>query len=591
MMDIPRFGSVDNIRYGLSPTLDAWLAHFMTENRIEHLMDPGLNASPEQLRFMVALDKEGVYIPCSDGTLSLLLAPEMSRALLNQYLHRWRLMVELVRLQAPDRYLFRRILNLCRHKFRLYMHSHVLIPSRLMKRLNTIIMTQSGLDDLCRDRKRLLNRRARDLIQDGAFQAAINARPGRVIESMSIPDARFELSWLELSRLLVLSTLPDAWRTDEAVNASADKVVLNGLDRETSAQAEVMAPLRKRLAEAPAGGLTILILPSRSGGLLFDLLAAKALIRMGHRVVVALKAGFYFYSPAIWDMEDDPLIAAALADARVLSSPSATKNELLKDLKENPFLVISDGTRERLNLHRTSVSFARAWKEADIVIAKGEPNANRLVRTSYSFTRDVVCLYRDASGAFRLHFRPKPEWVRKFSEKDLTAKALDIIQDMRGAKAQRRKVMFYSAIIGSVPGQVDTAIKVVNTFVKYLRSRMEDVYIINPAEHFEKGMDADDLMYMWERVQRSGLIDVWRFQSVEDIEKSFELMLKKVPPAWAGKDATYSTGCTKEMNTALDMQRRQPELQIIGPDPERFFRRREYGVGKYCDVAFEECSN
>jgi hypothetical protein len=290
-------------------------------------------------------------------------------------------------------------------------------------------------------------------------------------------------------------------------------------------------------------------------------------------------------------MEDDPLISRALADARVLSSPSLSKNELLRELKANPFLVISDGTRERLNLHRTSVSFARAWKEADIVIAKGEPNANRLVRTSYSFTRDVACLYRDVAGAFRFHFRPKPDWVRKFSEKDLTAKALDIIHHMRGAKAQRRKIMFYSAIIGSIPGQIDTAIKIVNTFVKYLRSRMEDVYIINPAEHFEKGMDADDLMYMWERVQRSGLIDVWRFQSVEDIEKSFELMMKKVPPAWAGKDATYSTGCTKEMHTALEMQRKQPELQIIGPDPERFFRRREYGVGKYCDVAFEECPN
>jgi hypothetical protein len=45
------------------------------------------------------------------------------------------------------------------------------------------------------------------------------------------------------------------------------------------------------------------------------------------------------------------------------------------------------------------------------------------------------------------------------------------------------------------------------------------------------------------------------------------------------------------MHTALEMQRKQPELQIIGPDPERFFRRREYGVGKYCDVAFEECPN
>jgi hypothetical protein len=123
--------------------------------------------------------------------------------------------------------------------------------------------------------------------------------------------------------------------------------------------------------------------------------------------------------------------------------------------------------------------------------------------------------------------------------------------------------------------------------VDYLRSRLEQAFIINPAEHFEQGMDADDLMYMWERVQRSGLIDVWRFQTDADIERSFELMGQKVPPVWAGKDATYSTGCTKEMHIALDMQARYPEMQIIGPDRDKFFRRREYGVGKFCDAGID----
>jgi hypothetical protein len=102
-------------------------------------------------------------------------------------------------------------------------------------------------------------------------------------------------------------------------------------------------------------------------------------------------------------------------------------------------------------------------------------------------------------------------------------------------------------------------------------------------------MDADDLMYMWEKVQRSGYINVWRFQTYFDIEKSFEIMGRKVPPVWTGKDATYSTGCTKEMHIALDVQRVHPELQIIGPNPEKFFRRREYGVGKFCDVAIDSC--
>jgi hypothetical protein len=143
--------------------------------------------------------------------------------------------------------------------------------------------------------------------------------------------------------------------------------------------------------------------------------------------------------------------------------------------------------------------------------------------------------------------------------------------------------MFYSAIVGSIPGQLEQAKKILNVFVAHLRSTMDNVVIINPGEHFEEGMDADDLMYMWEIFQRSGMIDIWRFQTVQDIEKAFALMQMKVPPEWTGKDATYSTGCTKEMEIAMDMQKKYPEMQIIGPPWERFLRRKEYGVGKLYD--------
>ena len=124
--------------------------------------------------------------------------------------------------------------------------------------------------------------------------------------------------------------------------------------------------------------------------------------------------------------------------------------------------------------------------------------------------------------------------------------------------------------------------------MEHLRKKLDNVLIINPAEHFIAGMDGDDLMYMWEIVQRSGEIDVWRFQSSADIEQSFALLGRKVPQAWSGKDATYSTGCTKGMHIALDVQKSNPEMQIIGPDPKLFFRRGEYGVGKYFDASIKK---
>ena len=280
--------------------------------------------------------------------------------------------------------------------------------------------------------------------------------------------------------------------------------------------------------------------------------------------------------------------SGATDDAFVLHDNAVSKNALLQFLREHHLVIISDGTAEQMNLYRVSVTFARSWKECDLVIAKGRRNASVFLGTSHEFTRDIVCFWREDGGAFRMRCKPKSVRVRKFSERDLIDRADSIIHAMQQARKNGKSVMFYSAIIGSMPGQTATAVKLVTAFVVSLRERLENTFIINPAEYFEEGLDGDDLMFMWERVQRSGYLDVWRFQTVDDIEISFGLLGQKVPSAWMGKDATFSTGCTKEMLIALDVQREHPELQIIGPSSGKFFRRQEYGVGKYFDVRIKQ---
>ena len=267
----------------------------------------------------------------------------------------------------------------------------------------------------------------------------------------------------------------------------------------------------------------------------------------------------------------------------LITNPSISKNDLLKALREWRLVVISDGTRERLNLARVSVTFSRAWKESDLVIAHGWRKRFRLIDTSVSFTRDILCFWEDRDG-FDVRFRPHDPAERKLSEAEINALSDAIIEEMREARAKNRPVVFYSCVIGSIPGETKTATSLVNAFVGDLRKRMPEAYIINPAEHFVEGMDGDDLMFMWERVQRSGYITVWRFQTAEDIEKGFALLGRDVPQKWIGKDSTFSTGCTQEMHIAQDVLRKNPEMQIVGPAPERFFRRCSYGVGKYFDA-------
>ncbi|MBF0480913.1 MAG: DUF89 family protein [Desulfovibrionaceae bacterium] len=581
MHSTPSFTSVTDLAYGRDPELDAWLLHFMTENNIEYTVDPVNNASPEMLRFMVALGPDRIYTPCSDEMLRYLLDKNLESPLLDDYNTRWNTVRSLIDRFVTGSFAKKKIMSLCEYKIKQAMASPVLIPSRLMKRLNTIFLTQSGLDDPHRERKRVFNRRAGEFIADPFFDRALNYCIPENLNCRSMREMRFELDSLELRRLLCMSTWSEIWERD-AYRPTADE-----MERKLDRAHGDFNKLREMIDPRAAGRLRILYLADASGGVLFDLLAVRTLLRLGHRVVMSLKEGFYFDAPTVWDADSDPVLAKALEGSYFLSDNRASKNELLKVMRENPFVIISDGTRERLNLHRVSVTFARAWKEADLVLAKGPLNYRRLMLTSHKFTRDVICFYRGRFDDLHLAFKPKAEGVRKFTEAEILGKAETIVAQMREARAAGRNVMFYSAIIGSIPHQTDMAIKILNGFIKYLREIMPGTFIVNPAEHFEEGLDGDDLMYMWEKVQRSGQIDVWRFQTHYDIEKSFELMGEKMTAIWAGKDSTYSTGCTKEMHIALSVQAKQPELQIIGPNPEKFFRRREYGIGKFFDAGIE----
>ncbi|GAB6177805.1 hypothetical protein JCM16814_26960 [Desulfobaculum senezii] len=573
--------TTNSFRFGQSARLDAWLLHFLTENDLEYSIHPHKNASGEQLRFMVHLDEGQVFLPCSDKLVPHLLSSRMNDELGRRYNAKWCALVDLVRGYVPDRYIRKRILHLCRHKFRQIQASPIIIPSRMMKRFITIFMTQSGIMDPYRGRKARYNRQALEAIESPEIDRLLNICPEERMVCRRLRDLRFELDMLELERLIILSTVSGIW-TDVYYQAALERMTSS--DLASPAAMQCLEQVFRNGKQAPK---KILYLPGTSGGIIFDLLIIRALMRQGHRIVLAVKEGFHFESVSFWDWEHDPSLARALEGAHYLQDSEISKNALLAEQRMHPLVVISDGTREDLNLYRTSVTFARAWKEADLIMATGNQHYRRLIDTSTTFTRDILCWGRDEEGTFKINLKRRPESIITFSEKDLQAKADEIIAEMRVAHAEGKSVMFYSAIIGSLPGQVTTAIKVVDTFVRHLRERLENTYIINPAEHFEEGMDADDLMYMWEKVQRSGMLDVWRFQTVSDIERSFELMGMRVPPIWAGKDSTFSTGCTKEMRIALDMQRKNPEMQIIGPAAERFFRRSEYGVGKFSDAVLD----
>ncbi|WP_022655357.1 ARMT1-like domain-containing protein [uncultured Desulfovibrio sp.] len=566
---------VRDIRLGRDVRFDAWLYSMLMDNNLAYRMNPDIIASPEQLAFMVQLDDDQVYLPCSDATFAMLRVVGRPRKLQVQYNRAWRIIMRLIRSMVQDRAERRRILHFCRYRFLQYAAQGTLIPSRLVKRMTDLVLAQSySLGDPWRERRRASTLRQQNMLELPVIRDNLEAMPGGELP----PDMRGTrrlLDSLELVRFFCLSAMSKDWQERLP---SAPEI------RQTMRQAEqAAAPLHEYFLNAPRPS-TILFLCDADGGILFDLAMLQSLIRMGHRVICAVKAGFYFFAPTMDDMESDPALEHWLRGGIVLRETQIGKNDLLRHLRERRMVIIDDGTRERLNLYRVSVTFSRAWKEADVVLCKGWRAADIFLGTSHVFTRDIVCYWRSESG-FRIELRQHAPEARKFSEEAIAIQADAIIKKMREGHSQGRSVMFYSCVIGSIPGQTHIAVTLARTFVDNLRKKMDNILIINPAEHFVEGMDGDDLMFMWERVQRSGLIDVWRFQTVKDIEESFALLGRKVPPAWSGKDSTYSTGCTKEMRIALDMQSRNREMQIIGPEPRLFFRRGEYGVGKYFDAS------
>lgn len=582
MNRLPVINRVSDLRLGEHPAFDAWFYSFCAENNIEHDINPEGVASPEQLRFMVAMDERQVYVPCSDATFRELVSSYPLRnfppRVSGQYNAAWRSIIRVVRYEK-NRQKRRDMINYCRHRFRGCLALGNILPSRLVKRLVTTLISHFDAPDPWLRERTFFNESLTTFLCSPSLLAALDRLPANLAVT-GIPALRRALDLAELTRLFHLAGRSHSTMVRLIHDCAAAESGKGPLP-DIFAGADAFTPQVDELLSS--GTRTFLYVCAMEGGLALDLRIIGTLLRLGHRVILALKEMPVYYAPTVWDMDHDALPVDNLPESPIFKAPAASKNELLRRLRENRLLVISDGTGERLNLYRTSVTFARAWKESDAVIARGRCNRDVLLGTSHEFTRDVFCFWEDR-GDVRMQLKPHAEGIRKFSEKALTDKAKSIITKMRAAKDSGKAVMFYSCIIGSIPGQTAIAIRVAETFVGSLRERLDQVFIINPAEYFEPGMDGDDLMYMWEQVQRSGLINIWRFQSMDDIETSFGLMDRKVPPVWSGKDATFSTGCTKEMRIALDMQRTHPELQIVGPGPEKFFRRGDYGVGKFFDA-------
>lgn len=566
---------------GLDPERDAWLTNFFTENHLAYEAYPEMVASPEQLKFIVHLEDEQIYYPCSDELFHAIIEKRADTALTSAYIGIWTRLEKLVHEVVTDQYKQRYLLNLLTIKYNHEISHKVQLPGRIEKRLLGIFTTISEIDRPLAIEREQENKRVAAFLRSDAFEKAFNSPEGlEITKSTSLTDIDLQLHLLRLRRLLLLSSVRPIWRQDQPPDIDYIRKVMN-----TPLETPEWQWMCDWLRDVISGRRRpcILWVGGRSGEIVIDLAILRIFMKIGIKVILAVKQDFYYHRISFIDLLEDPTLDDLLEDSDLVGDPKISKNELLRYLdSDNRLLVISDGTREPFNPLLTSVTYARAFKEADLVVYRN-PGGRENIFNHFQFTRDIVSIIPGDDGTIDILLKPHHPKAVRFSRAALRRKADDLIDMVKREKGLGKTIMFYSAIVGSIPGQLQTAKEILNVFVEHLRSSLHEVVIINPGEHFVEGMDADDIMYMWEIFQRSGTIDIWRFQSVDDIVKSFELMGKKVPPEWTGKDATYSTGCTKEMEIAMQIQKHYPEMQLMGPPYEKFQRRKEYGVGKLYD--------
>jgi len=580
---------------GRDPVANAWYTSFFIENHLDHYAYPDHVSSPEQVRFIVYTEENERYYPCSDGMFHAIMMRENVAFLRQGYKKVLDKIIGLIDRQIEDEWEKAYLKALIRRKSEHDTREGLMIPSRLEKRLMRIYLNRTQIEDPYLCEKAMRNLKARESLKSAPVATAIDTVDDSVLLSspVGLEEIKERAHYLKLRRLFALSVENALWESDKPVVNSVD-ACLRLFSRPFTGDGE--EPLWKFLGVRKKGdegnerkSKKILWLANEAGEIVCDFAVIRYLAGLGHKIIVAFKDGPWFTKIDFYDAQSDGILQNAMGEALLINKKDMGKNELVSILKsDHPVMAISDGTTENMNFLLCSTTFARMFKEVDGVISKGNEQRRRFFDTHFHFTQDIYSISKDENGSPSIWYKPRHPAVIKFTHKDLEVKAQEIISDMQKAKDDGMTVMFYSGIIGSIPGKEAMAKKIMSIYVQRIMEQSDKTFIINPSEHAETGMDADDLMFMWEIVQRSGLIDIWRFQTYDDIVEAFEILQTKVPPEWVGKDATFSTGCTKEMKIALDVQKGHPEMQIIGPATEKFLRREEYGIGKMYDRRLQE---
>ena len=196
---------VRDVRIGrANSTLSVRIVSFLIDNNIFHRLNPHLVASHEQLAFMVALEQDQVYVPCSDRVLFDLLGDELTLRIRREYGRAWRICVMLLNSLDVDPVYRTSVLSFCRQRLKRALLFHDIIPSRLIKRLTSFALSSdNALEDPWAERRARATARARELLGSDELKALLDRAPASCADtSYAALQERIDMG--RMARLLCL---------------------------------------------------------------------------------------------------------------------------------------------------------------------------------------------------------------------------------------------------------------------------------------------------------------------------------------------------------------------------------------------------
>ena len=210
----------DPYQPGQSPEIDAWFTAFFIENHLDYYTYPDHAATPEQVRFMVFAEENERYYPCSDLMFQAIMNRKQSAFLQKKYNDVLQRILELIDRNTEDKWETNYLKSLIKIKFEHETRDEIMIPSRLEKRLISIFLRGTQIEDPYIFEKATRNMRTNNILNSEAFQVAMNHTVSSNLTNPlpTLSEIKGLVERTKLKRLFAMSVESLLWKSDEPAN-------------------------------------------------------------------------------------------------------------------------------------------------------------------------------------------------------------------------------------------------------------------------------------------------------------------------------------------------------------------------------------